>query len=158
MYTAWQYTRHQRMQKKSKIALPLISVPVFQFQFSRSVVSDSLRPHKLQHARLPCLSPTPGAYSNSCPFHQWYYLTISSSAAPSPFAFNLCQLFASGGQSTGASASASVLLIQGWFPLGLTGLIPSKSKGLSRVFSSINSLALSPLWTYKILIILVGFS
>ena len=90
----------------------------FSLQFSRSVVSDSLRPHGLQHARLPCLSPTPGACSNSCPLSQWCHPTISSSVVPfsscpqsfpASGSFLMSQLFASGGQSIGASASASVL-------------------------------------------------
>ena len=92
----------------------------FQFssvQFSRSVMSDSLRPHELQHARLPCPSPTPGVYSNSCPSSQWCHPTISSSVIPfsshlqsfpASGPFKMSQ-FSSGGQSTGASASASVL-------------------------------------------------
>ena len=105
-------------------------------------------PHGLQHARLFCLSPSPWACSNSCPLIRWYHPTISSSVVP----FSSCLqsfpasgsflmmswLFASGGQITGASASASVLPvnIQNWFPLGLTGLISLQSKGLSRVFSN----------------------
>ena len=113
-----------------------------------SVVSDSLRPHGLQHARLPCPSLSPRVCSNSRPLSQWCHPTISSSAAPfssclqsfpaSGF-FPMSQLFTSGGQSIGASASASFLPmnIQGWLPLGLTGLISLLSKGLSRVFSSI---------------------
>ena len=115
-------------------------------QFSRSVMSDSLPPHGLQHTRLPCPSPTPGACSNSCPSSWWCHPTISFSVAlfssyPQPFpasvSFSVSQLFPSGGQSTGASASASVLPmnIQGWFPLGWTGWISLLSKGLSRVFS-----------------------
>ena len=102
-------------------------------QFSHSVVSESLQPHGLQHARLPCPSPTPRAYSNSCPLSQWCHPTISSSVIPfSSFlqyfpasgSFPRSQFFASGGQSTVASASASVLPmnIQDWFPLGWTGL------------------------------------
>ena len=102
--------------------------------FSYSVVSGSLRPHGLQHARPPCPSPSPGACSNSCWLSQWCHPTISSSVVPfssclKPFpasgSFLISQLFASGGQSSGASASASVLPMnsQGWFPLGLTGLI-----------------------------------
>ena len=116
-------------------------------QFSRSVVCHSLRPHGLQHARLPCPSATPRAYSNSCPSSQWCHPIISSSAVPfschqsfpTSRSFPMSQLFTSGGQSTGASASASVLpmSIQGWFPLGLTSLISLLSKGVSRVFSSI---------------------
>ena len=104
-------------------------------------------PHGLQHIRLPCPSPSPGACSNSCPLSWWCHPTISSCVAPfsscpqsSPASgsFPVHWLFASGGQSIGASASASVLPmnIQGWFPLGVTGLISLLSKGLSRVFSS----------------------
>ena len=100
---------------------------------SDSVLSDSLQPHRLQHTRLPCPSPSPGAYSNSCPRSQWCHSTISSSVCPlssclqsfpGSGSFPMSWLFASGGQSIGASASASVLPmnIQGWFPLGLTGL------------------------------------
>ena len=99
---------------------------------------------------LPCLSLSPRVFSNSCPFSQWCYLTISSSATffsfylqsfPASGYFPVSQLFASGGQSIGASASASVLPvnIQGWFSLGLTCLIFLLSKGLSRVFSSTTS-------------------
>ena len=115
-------------------------------QFSHSVMSDSLWPHGLQHARLPCTSPTPGACSNSCPLSWWFYPLPHPLSFPSPPAFNpsqqqgffpMSRLFASGGQSAGASASASVLPmnIQSWFPLGLTGLIALQSRGLS-VFSS----------------------
>ena len=114
--------------------------------FSRSVVSDSLQPHKLQHARLPCLSVSLRVCSNSCPLSWWRHPTNSSSVAPfscpqsfpaSP-SFPTSHLFASGGQRIGASASASVvqLNIQCWFPLGLTGLISLQSRGLWRVFSS----------------------
>jgi len=115
-------------------------------QFSCSVMSDSLSPQGLQHARLPCSSPTLGACSNSCPWSWSCHPTISSSVLPSPSAFNLSAsgsslmspFFALGGQSIGASASASVLPIniQVWFPLGLTGWIFFQSKGLSRVFSN----------------------
>ena len=115
-------------------------------QFSRSVVSNSLRPHGLQHARLPCPLPTPMVYSNSCLSSQWCHPTISSSVIPfssslqsSPASGELMSQFsASDGQSTGASVSASVLPVnlQDWFPLGLTGLISLSSKGLSRVFSN----------------------
>ena len=115
-------------------------------QFSRSVVSGSLWRHGLQHARLPCPSPTPGVYSNSCPMSQWCHPIISSSVIPFsshlqsfPASFQMSQFFASGGQSIGVSASASVLSmnIQDWFPLGWTGWISLQSKGLSRVFSNI---------------------
>ena len=116
-------------------------------QFSCSVVSNSLWPHGLQHARLPCPSTTPGACSNLCPLSQWCHPTISSSVVPfssclqsfsASRSFPMSQFFASGGQSIGVSASASVLPmnIQDWFPLGLTSLISSQSKGLSRVFSN----------------------
>ena len=110
------------------------------------VVSDSLWPHGLQHARLPCPSPSPGACLNSCSLSQWCHSTISFSAIPffllpsifpSVRSFLMSWLFTSGGQSIGASASAPVLPmnIQDWFPLGLTGLI-LLSKGLSIVFSN----------------------
>ena len=116
-------------------------------QFSCSVMSDSLRPHGLQHNRLPCPSPTPRAYSNSCPSSQWCHPPISSSvvpfcsclqSCPASGSFPISQFFTSGGQSIGVSASASVLPmnIQGWFPLGWTGWISLQSKGLSRVFSN----------------------
>ena len=115
--------------------------------FSRSVVSDSLLSRGLQHARPSCPSPTPRVYSNSCPSSRWCHPTISSSVIP----FSSCsqsfpasgslqmgQLFTSGGQSTGVSASASVLPmnIQDWFPLEWTGWISLQSKGLLRVFST----------------------
>ena len=115
-------------------------------QFSHSVMSNSLWPHGLQHTRLPCPSPTPKAYSNSCPSHQWCDPTISSfvvpfsclQSFPATGSFPMSQIFASGGQSIGVSVSASVLPmnIQDWLPLGWTGWISLQSKGLSRVFSS----------------------
>ena len=116
-------------------------------QFSRSVMSDSLWLHGLQHSRLPCLSPTPGVYSNSCPLSRWCYPTISPSVVPfsshlqsfpASESFPMNQFFTSGGQSIGDSASASVLPmnIQNWFPLGWTGWISLQSKGLSRVVSN----------------------
>ena len=115
--------------------------------FSHSVISDSFRPHVLQHARFPCPSLSPGACSNSCPLNWWCHPIISSSAIsfssclqsfPASGSFPMKWLFTSGGQSIGASASASVLpmIIQGWFHLGLTGLIAFLSEGLSRAFSS----------------------
>ena len=115
--------------------------------FSHSVLSDSLQHHRLQHAKLPCPSPTLGACSNSCPLSQWCHPTISSSVIPfsSSFqsfpasgSFPMSQFFASGGQSIGVSASASVLPmnIQDWFPLGWTGCISLQPKGLSKVFSN----------------------
>ena len=108
-------------------------------------MSDSLWPHGLQHARLPCPSPAPGACSNSCPLRQWFHPTISSSVVPFSFclqsfpesrSFPMSQVFMSCGQSTGASALVLPMNIQGWFPLGLTGWISLHSKGLSRVFSN----------------------
>ena len=116
-------------------------------QFSHSVVSDSLRPHGLQHTRLPCPSPTPEACSNSCPLNQWCHQTISSSVIPisscrqsfpASGSFPMSQFFTSGGQRIGVSGSASVLPmnIQDWFCLGLIDLISLPSKGLSRVFSN----------------------
>ena len=116
-------------------------------QFSCSVMSDSLQPHGLQHARPPCPSPTPGVYPDSCPLSWWCHLTISSpvipfssclQSFPTSGSFPMSHLFTSGGQSIGASASASVLPmnIQDWFPLGWTGWISLQSKGLSRVFSN----------------------
>ena len=113
--------------------------------FSRSVMSSSLRPRGLQHATLPCPSPSLGACSNSCPSRRWCHPTISSSVVPfssclqsfpASGSFPMSQFFASRGQRIGASASASVLPnnILGWFPLGLTAWISLQSKGLSRVF------------------------
>ena len=110
-------------------------------QFSCSVMSDSLQPHGLQHARLPCPSPTPGAYSNTCPSHRWCHPTISSSVVslssrlqsfPASGSFPMSQFFASGTQSTGVSVSASFLSmnIQDWSPLGWTGWISLQSTGL----------------------------
>ena len=116
-------------------------------QFSHSVVSDSLWPHESQHARPPCPSSTPRVYPNSCPLSRWCHQAISSSVVPfSPClqsfpalgSFEMSQLFTSGGQSIGVSASTSVLPMnsQDWFPLGWTGWISLQSKGLSRVFSN----------------------
>ena len=116
-------------------------------QFSHSVVSNSLRPHESQHTRPPCPSPTPAVHPNPCPLSRWCHPTISSSVIPcSSFpqsfpasgSFLMSQLFASGDQSTGVSASTSVfpMNIQDWFPLEWTGWISLQSKGLSRVFSN----------------------
>ena len=109
-------------------------------------MSDSLRPHKQQHARPPCPSPTPRVHPNSCPLSQWCHPAISSSVIPfscpqsfqASGSFQMSQLFASGGQSIGVSASTSVLPMntREWFPLGWTGWISLQSKGLSRVFSN----------------------
>ena len=106
----------------------------------RSVTSNSLRPHGLQHARPPCPSPTPRASSNPCPLSQWCHPTISLSVVPfcpqsfpASGSFQMSHFFASGGQSTGVAASASVLPMhtQAWFPLGWTGWIFLQCKGLS---------------------------
>ena len=115
-------------------------------QFSRSVVSDSLQPRELQHARPPCPSPTPGVHSDSRPLSQWCHPDISSSVIPFSYrqslpaseSFPMSQLFAWGGQSTGVSALASFLpkKSQGWSPSEWTGWISLQSKGLSRVFSN----------------------
>ena len=116
-------------------------------QFSLSVVSDSLPPHERQHARPPCPSPTPGVYTNSCPLSRLCHPAISSSVVPfsscpqslpASGSFQMSQLFSSGGQSIGVSASASVLPknTQDWSPLEWTGWISLLSKGLSRVFSN----------------------
>ena len=115
-------------------------------QFSCSVMFNSLRSHGLQHARLPCPSPTSRACSNSCPSSWWCHPTISSSVVPFSFclqsfppsgSFSMSQSFATGGQSIGALASASLPMnTQDWFPSWLTGLISLLSKWLSRVYSS----------------------
>ena len=123
------------------------SVQFSSVQFSRSVVSDSLRPHGLQHARLPCPSPSPGVCSNACQSSWWCHTTISSSVVPfssclqsfrASESFPVSQFFPSGDQSVGVSASASVLQMntQDWSPLGWTGWISLESKGLSGVFSN----------------------
>ena len=115
--------------------------------FSRSVVSDSVRPHEPQHARPPCASPTPGVYPNSCPSSRWCHPAISSSVVPfsscpqslpASGSFPMSQLFTSGGQSIRVSALASVFPVntQDWSPLGWTGWISLQSKGLERVFSN----------------------
>ena len=129
--------------------------------YSHSVVSDSLRLHGVQHTRLPCFSPSLRACSNSCPFSQWCHPTTTSSVIsfsclisfPASGSFPVNWLFISGGQSTEASVSASVLPmnIHGWFPSWWTRLISMQSKGLPRLFSnttteSINSSALSLLY------------
>ena len=129
-------------------ALTRLSPPhIWLLLFTCLVMFDSLRPHELQHARLLCPSPSPEVYSNSCPLSWWCHPTISSSVVPfsscplsfpASGSFPMSRLFASGGQRTGVSTSASVLPMntQDWFPLGWTGWISLLSKGLSRVFSS----------------------
>ena len=128
----------------SKIIYNQIMYQFSSVQFSRSVVSDSLRPHESQHARPPCPSPTPGVHSDSRPSSQWCHPAISTSVVPCPQSlpasecFPMSQLFAWGGQSTGVSALASFLpkKSQGWSPSAWTGWISLQSKGLSRVFSN----------------------
>ena len=130
-----------------KLFAVLFFLSFISVEFSRSVLSDSLRPHGLQHTRPPCSSPTPGVYSNSCPLSRWCHPTISSSVIhfssclqsfPASGSFQMSQFSASGGQSIGVSASISVhpMNIQDWFLLGWTEWISLGSKGLSRVFSN----------------------
>ena len=124
-----------------------LSFQLSSVQFSLSVVSDSLQPRETQHARPPCPSPTPGAYSDSRPSSQWCHPAISSSivpfsscpqSLPASESFPTSQVFTWGGQSTGVSALASLLPknTQGWSPSEWTGWISLQSKGLSRVFSN----------------------
>ena len=119
----------------------------FSVQFSHSAMSDFLWPHGLQHARIPCPSPSPRDCSNSCPLSQWCHPTISSSVIPfsswiqsfpASEYFPMSQFFTEDGQSIGASPSASVfpMNLLDWFPLGLICLISLLSKGLSRVFTN----------------------
>ena len=143
--------QHSEIQAKDTLGFVKLNVKLnvkLSFnQVSYPVVSEALWPHGLQHARLPCASPTPRACSNSCPFSWWCSPAILSSVVPlSSFlqsfpasgSFPVSQFFASGGQSIGVSVSASVLPmnIQDWFPLELIGLISLQSKELSRVFSN----------------------
>ena len=129
----------------------------FSVQFSRSVVSDSLRPHESQHTRPPCPSPTPGVYSSPCPSSRWCHPTISSSVVPSSSCpqslpasgfFQMSQLFASGGQSTGLSALASVFPMntQDWSPLGWTGWISLLVQGTHKSLLQHHSSKASILW------------
>ena len=137
----------EKLCKKEKKNVIQSHVRFGSVDFSRSVVSNSLRPHEPQHARPPCPSPTPGVHPNSCPLSWWCHPTISSSVVPfsscpqsfpASGSFQMSQLFTSGGQNTGVSASTSVLSMntQDWSPLGWTGWISLQSKGLSRVFSN----------------------
>ena len=134
--------------KKNKTAFLLRKCSTLSLvEFSCSVMSDSLRPYGLHAARLPCLSPTPGACSNLCPLSWWCHPTSSSfvvlysfclQSFPASGSFPVSEFFSSGGHSIGVSASATVLPmnIEDWFPLGLTSLISLQSKGLWRVFSN----------------------
>ena len=130
-----------------KIRISKLTVELLWVQFSRSVMSSSLRPHEPQHTRPACQSPTPRVHPNPCPLSQWCHPTISSSVIPfsccpqsfpAAGSFQMSQLFTSGGQSIGVSASTSVLPMNthDWSPLGWTGWISLQSKGLSRVFSN----------------------
>ena len=119
----------------------IYNITILSAQFSHSVMSNSLKPHESQHARPPCPSPTLGVYTNSCPLSRWCHPAISSpdipfssgpQSLPASGSFPMSQHFASGGQSNGVSASASVLPMntQDWSPLGWTGWISLQSKGL----------------------------
>ena len=142
IFLSWKNNHELSDLKQCKLSADISSV-----QFSRSVVSDSLWPHGLQHSRPPCPSPTPRAYPNSCPLSWWCHPNISSSVIPfsscpqsfpDSVSFQMNQLFTSGGQSIGVSALTSDLPInvQVWSPLEWTGWISLQSKGLSRVFSN----------------------
>ena len=131
----------------SQLRTFLLEIQFSSVQFSRSVVSDSLRPHESQHTRPNCPSPTPRVHSDSRPSSQWYHPAISSSVVPfssclqslpASESFPMSQLFAWCGQNTGVSALASFLpkKSQGWSPSEWTGWISLQSKGLSRVFSN----------------------
>ena len=137
---SWEFSRQEYLSE-------LPSPGDFLVQFSCLVMSDSLRPHEPQHARPPCLLPTPGVHPNPCALSRWCHPTISSSVVPfsscpasfpASGSFPMSQLFSSGGQSIGVSASTSVLPmnIQDWSPLGWTGWIPLQSRRLSGVFSN----------------------
>ena len=130
------------MEKNIKKECICMCVCVYSVQFSHSVMSDSLWPHEPQHARPPCPSPTPRVYPNSCPLSRWCHPAISFSlipfssclqSFPASGSFQMSQLFSSGGQSTGVSASTSVppMNTQDWSPLRWTGWIFLQSKGLS---------------------------
>ena len=144
-FTVWATMEAQIVLKGLTICEALVGSS--SVQFSHSVVSDSLWPHGLQHARPPCPSPTPGVYPNSCPLSWWCHPTISSSIVPftscpqsfpASGSFQMSQFFLSGAQGIGVSAPESVLPMntQDWSPLGWTGWISMQSKGLSRVFSN----------------------
>ena len=135
------------MAVSSKIQMTSVASCFSSVQFSCSVMSDSLWPHEPQNARPLCPSPTPGVHPNPCPLSRWCRPIISSSVIPfsscpqffpTSGSFQMSQLFASGGQSIGVSASTSVLPMNtwDWSPLGWTGCISLQSKGLSRVFSN----------------------
>ena len=146
-YFVWKYSNYYRNMNAYFLSLKFHLFFFSSVQFSRSVVSESLRPHELQHTRPPCPSPTPRVHPNSCPSSQWCHPAISSSVVPfsscpqslpASGSFPMSQLFAWGGQGIGVSASASVLPMntQDWSPLGWNGWTSLQSKGLSRVFSN----------------------
>ena len=133
---AWSYGKLLQLAEASFSSVQFSSV---------AQLCPTLRPHGLQHTRLPCPSPTPRACSNSCPSSWWCHPTISSSVIPfssrlqsfpASGSFPVSQFFASGGQNTGVSASVLPMNIEDWFPLGWTGWVSLQSKGLSRVFSN----------------------
>ena len=141
------YIIHPLTELTLSASFPLLFSQMFQFSSGQSLSRVWLQPCGPQHTRLPCPSPTPGAYSNSCPLCRWCHPTISSSVVPfssclqffpASGSFKMNQLFASGGQSIGVSVSTSVLPMntQDWSPLGWTGWISLLSKGLSRVLSN----------------------
>ena len=142
----WKRREQERVQRGKQLSIRIF-MEGSSVQFSCSVMFNSLRPHEPQHTRPPCPSPTPRVYPNSCPLSPWCHPTISSSIVPfssclqsfpASGSFQMSQLFESGGQSIGVSASTSVLPMntQDWCPLGWTGWISLQSKGLSRVFSN----------------------
>ena len=141
------YIIYWELDTTERLSLSFSPIQSSSVQFSCSVVSHSLWPHALQHARPPCPSPNPGVYSNSCPLSQWGHPTISFSfvpissllqSFPTSRSSQISQFFISSAQSIGVSASTSVLPMntQDWSPLGWTGWIPLQSRGLSRVFSN----------------------
>ena len=147
MFLQQKQQKQRNLRKLLELFKTLIAVMVSTVQFNRSVVSDSLWPHGLQHARPPCPLPTPGVYSNSCPLSRWCHPAISSSVIPffscpqsfpASWSFQISQFCPPGAQSIGVSALASVLPMntQDWFPLGWTSWISLYSKGLSTVFSN----------------------
>ena len=141
----WKSTRYTICGEVGAGRVQIFSLSSSVQSLSRSVISDSSRPHGLQHARPPCPSPTPRACSTSRPLSRWCHPTISSSVVPfsscfqsfpASGSFSMSQFFTSDSQSIGVLASASVLPmnIQDWFSLGWTGWISLQSMGLSRVF------------------------
>ena len=142
---AWLQLMGSQIVRHNWVTFTHFSTQLSSVQFSCSVVSNFLWPHESQHARPPCPSPAPGVYPNSCPSSWWCNPAISSSVVPFPScpqslpasgSFPMSQLFAWGGRSIGVSASATVhpMYTQDWSPLGWTGWISLRSKGLSRVF------------------------